>query len=78
MATRLDQKIEQLGKIVDRCMDLCDASWNGVRCTLPANHLPAERHRFPVHFLQALELLAGGNLVDELRRASDVGMRPRW
>jgi hypothetical protein len=59
MATRLDQKIEQLGKIVDRCMDLCDATWNGVRCTLPASHQPAERHLFPVEFLQALQLLGG-------------------
>jgi len=59
MATRLDQKIEQLGRIVDRCMHLCDATWNGVRCTLPASHQPAERHRFPVEFLQALQVLGG-------------------
>jgi hypothetical protein len=26
---------------------------------LPASHQPAERHRFPVEFLQALQLLAG-------------------
>jgi hypothetical protein len=60
MATRLDQKIEQLGRIVDKCMHLCDATWNGVRCTLPASHQPAERHRFPVDFLQALHVLGGG------------------
>jgi hypothetical protein len=60
MATRLDQKIEQLGRIVDQCMHLCDATWNGVRCTLPASHQPGERHRFPVKFLQALQMLAGG------------------
>ncbi len=59
MATRLDQKIEQLGRIVDKCMHLCDATWNGVRCSLPASHNPAERHRFPVEFLEALQLLAG-------------------
>jgi len=59
MATRLDEKIEQLGRIVDRCMHLCDATWNGVRWTLPASHQPAERHRFPVEFLQAPQLLAG-------------------
>lgn len=60
MATRLDQQIEQLGRIVEKCLDLCDATWNGVRCTLPVNHQPAERHRFPVEFLQAVQLLAGG------------------
>jgi|HubBroStandDraft_3_1064219.scaffolds.fasta_scaffold2938538_1 hypothetical protein len=59
MKTRLDREIEQLENIVERCLDLCHAEWNGVRCTLPANHEPAESHKFPVQFRQALALLGG-------------------
>jgi len=55
--TRLDREIEQLGNIVEKSLNLCDAEWNGVRCTLPANHEPAQRHRFPVEFQEALALL---------------------
>lgn len=57
MATRLDKEIEQIGNIVDRCMGLCQAEWNGVRCILPANHEPAGRHKYPVEFRHALQLL---------------------
>ena len=57
MKTQMDREIEQLGKIVDRCMNLCNAEWNGVRCTLPAMHEPDEGHKFPVEFWQAVALL---------------------
>ena len=57
MKTRLDREIEQLGKIVDRCMGLCTAEWDGVRCALPANHEPAEGHKFPIEFRQAISLI---------------------
>ena len=68
MKTRLDQEIEKLGSIVEKCLDLCNATWNGVRCTLPANHEPKERHKFPVEFRQALTLLGGGGIsIDQLQ-----------
>lgn len=51
MATRLDKEIEQLEKIVERCMNLCSATWDGIRCSLPANHEPTNSHRFPIEFL---------------------------
>jgi len=38
-------------------MNLCNAEWNGVRCTLPAMHEPDEGHKFPVEFWQAVALL---------------------
>src|SRR5262249_32958606 len=34
--------------IVEKRLDLCQETWHGIRCTLPANHEPAEPHRFPV------------------------------
>lgn len=57
MKTQMDREIEHLGNLVDRCMNLCIAEWNGVRCTLPANHEPADGHKFPIEFWQALALL---------------------
>lgn len=56
MATRLDQEIEQLENIVEKCLDLCKAMWNGIRCTLPANHERTEPHKFPVKFLNRPKL----------------------
>jgi hypothetical protein len=51
MATFLDQQIEQLENIVERCLNLCKVTWNGVRCTLPANHEETEPHRFQTQYL---------------------------
>ena len=51
MATRLDQEIEQLEKIVEKCLNRCDAMWDGIRCTLAANHEPTDSHQFPIEFL---------------------------
>jgi hypothetical protein len=46
MSTRLDQQIEQLEKLVEARLNLCKVTWNGTRCTLPANHDRDEAHRF--------------------------------
>jgi hypothetical protein len=46
VATSLDQKIAELEKIVEQRLELCRATWNGLRCTLPADHLPEEPHTF--------------------------------
>jgi len=46
MTMWLDQKIAQLEEIVETCLALCSATQNGKRCTLPANHDPAQPHRF--------------------------------
>jgi hypothetical protein len=51
VATRLDQEIEQLGKIVEKCLNRCNATWDGIRCTLAANHEPTDCHQFPIEFL---------------------------
>jgi hypothetical protein len=50
MATTLDRQIEQLEKIVEAHLDFCNATWNGIRCTLPANHKQTEPHNFPIDF----------------------------
>ena len=42
----IDQQIEQLEAVVEKRLDLCQETWQGFRCTLPANHGPAEEHRF--------------------------------
>jgi hypothetical protein len=47
MATWLDRQIEQLKSRVERCMNLCNATWNGMPCTLPANH-SVQPHKFRV------------------------------
>jgi hypothetical protein len=52
MITRLDQQIEQLEDMVEKCLILCNATWNGVRCTLPANHERTKPYKFPIEFLQ--------------------------
>ena len=49
VATSLDQKIEELEKIVEHRLDLCKAIRNGVRCTLPADHKPAAPHKFQLN-----------------------------
>ena len=46
MSTKLDQLIEQLEKMVETRLNLCKVTWNGARCTLPANHDKDEPHRF--------------------------------
>ena len=51
MASRLDQEIEQLEKIVENCLNRCNAMWDGSRCTLVANHEPTSSHKFPIEFL---------------------------
>jgi hypothetical protein len=51
MATRLDQQIELLEDIVERHLDLCEAAWNGIRCTLPRNHEQTAPHKFSIEFL---------------------------
>jgi hypothetical protein len=47
MATRLDQRIEQLEIIVEKCLDLCNVTCNGLRCTLPAQHEPTKLRKIP-------------------------------
>jgi hypothetical protein len=51
MTTRLDRQIEELELIVERLLGLCPVTWNGIRCTLPANHAPTESHSFAIDFL---------------------------
>ena len=51
MATRLDQQIELLENIVERHLDLCEAAWNGTRCTLPRNHEQTVPHKFLIEYL---------------------------
>jgi len=46
MTMRLDRQIEQLERIVERRLELCKATWNGMPCRLPANHEPTEPHKF--------------------------------
>jgi hypothetical protein len=46
MATRLDQQIEQLEIIVEKCLDLCNVTCNELRCTLPAQHEPTKLRKF--------------------------------
>ena len=50
MAKRLDQQIEQLESIVEKCLDLCRVTCNGLRCTLPAQHEPTKPHKFGREF----------------------------
>ena len=50
MATRLDQQIEQLERIVEECLNLCKMTRNGLRCTLPAMHEPTKPHKFRWEF----------------------------
>jgi hypothetical protein len=54
---RLDQKIEELVQMVARRLDLCPVMSNGLRCTLPANHLPPEEHEFRIEFHPSNQLL---------------------
>jgi hypothetical protein len=49
MMTWLDRQIEQLEFCVERCMSLCNATWNGMQCMLPANH-SVQPHRFRGEF----------------------------
>lgn len=46
MSFRLDMVIEELEKIVEMHLNLCNVTWNGIRCILPANHDEGEPHRF--------------------------------
>jgi hypothetical protein len=48
MATRLDEQIERLEHMVEKCLNLCKASRHGIRCTLPANHEETTPHRFQI------------------------------
>jgi hypothetical protein len=61
MATRLDRQIEELGNIVEKRLNLCKATWNGLRCTLPANHETVEPHRFPIAFSADAKLAKNAN-----------------
>ena len=57
----LDQQIEQLQSIVEALLDLCKVTQNGMRCTLPANHGPAEPHQFPgERFYQSFDFPGSG------------------
>jgi hypothetical protein len=40
-----------LGIIVEKCLNLCKATWQGMGCTLPANHDPSAPHKFQAKFL---------------------------
>ena len=50
MATRLDQQIEHLENLVEKCLDLCKVTCNGIPCILPAKHEPTMPHRFRWEF----------------------------
>lgn len=68
MATRLDQQIEQLENIVEARLNLCKATWHGIRCTLPTNHKTTDPHRFPIEFSGDVDLAGhSGALVDQKR-----------
>jgi hypothetical protein len=51
MLTPLDLQIEELQHMVETRLALCPVSSQGVRCTLPAYHYPAEEHSFQVEVL---------------------------
>jgi len=55
MPMRLDHQIEELVQMVARRLDLCPVMSNGLRCTLPANHLPPEEHEFRIEFHPSTE-----------------------
>jgi hypothetical protein len=46
MATRLDQEIERLERLVEKHLDLCAVTSNGMRCTLPRSHGETMQHKF--------------------------------
>jgi hypothetical protein len=48
MTPRFEQKIEELESMVEKRLQLCAATWNGLRCRLPADHDQAEPHDFPM------------------------------
>jgi hypothetical protein len=52
MATRLDQQIEQIWKIVEKCVNLSNMRWNGSACALPLDDEHTKPYRFPVEFLE--------------------------
>jgi hypothetical protein len=56
MAMRLDRKIEQLENLVEARLNLCHATWNGIRCSLPKNHASSTPHRFPGEFFADFDL----------------------
>lgn len=66
MKTQLDLEIERLASIVERCLGLCDATQNSMRCTRPANHEPADAHKFPVTLLGVADQL--GPLFQDFRQ----------
>ena len=68
MATRLDQKIEHLENIVEKRLDLCKATWSGMRCTLPAHHEPAELHKFQIEFFADTALVGNARAFADLVR----------
>ena len=51
MATWLDQQIEQLERIVERRLDLCNVPCSADRCILP-HHEMTEPHQFLIEFLE--------------------------
>jgi hypothetical protein len=69
MATRLDQQIEQLENIVEARLNLCQATWYGIRCTLPRNHTPTDPHRFPIEFSPDIDLSAHGGAIANQKRS---------
>lgn len=69
MTTWLDRQIEQLESCVERCLNLCNATWNGMRCTLPADH-STKQHRFPAEFLSAQSHDEVGAIAAELTSTS--------
>jgi hypothetical protein len=71
VATRLDQEIEQLEKIVEKCLNRCNAMWDGIRCTLTANHEPTNSHKFPIEFLLTPSLRGLGGHWHGTRVGSD-------
>jgi hypothetical protein len=72
MATRLDRQIEQLEEIVEKRLDLCTATRDKTRCTLPAGHAPAQPHQFM--FVDAAHA-PGRDTMELTSRVMGVGFR---
>ncbi len=75
---RLGQKIEQLERVVENHLDLCKVTWNGMRCTLPANHELAETHKFAVEFSADAEFAGNaGPFADQERHFAQTDTAPK-
>ena len=74
MTTRLDRQIEQLERIVNRRLESCRASWNGLPCRLPANHVPLVPHEYSLDAAAVTELLDNHGPSEEHTNSSENGL----